>query len=454
MPELSLNDTVKVQDIIRKACYLHIDPLGKDKYPRTPLHRINFKNFNKLVETFNDCVETLADIKAVKKLTEYKMFYDQNTIGNNFMNIFMIKIREQLEEFGKRKPILLKNYNEALEAVKNKKKELKSHPLKNAKDIKEIMKLEKAMIEAKSSLKQLKATNQNIKKDVKLNTGVMKHSSVLHTMVNYKDEKDYKTYSGAAGILLNVHEVITENLLNDDEWKHLHSRKLIKECMNFLTKEFIKNLQKFNEAIATYDVMRQKAIEYKSISIKNESLVILRNSCEIFKKNVKEMVKIQMKKLNTVNFSRTKMENWLKDTQNQMNDLKDKFLSTNNLYNLGNITTLASQFTEVCFSTFMVIDKEELTRYLDNSISQTMYLSSCMTFFTGIISATATITFPPLAIAYITAFTALSLIVLVPGISSSIYDRIGAKKILKTTQNIDKTINKKASAEIENSNQS
>lgn len=86
-----------------------------------------------MVETFNDCVETLADIKAVKKLTEYKMFYDQNTIGNNFMNIFMIKIREQLEEFGKRKPILLKNYNEALEAVKNKKKRIEKSSLKKCK---------------------------------------------------------------------------------------------------------------------------------------------------------------------------------------------------------------------------------------------------------------------------------------------------------------------------------
>lgn len=454
MPELSLNDTVKVQDIVGKACDLYIAPLGKDKYPRTPLHRINFKDFNKLVETFNDCVETLADRNAVEELTEYKIFYDKKTIGNNFTNIFMIKIREQLEEFGKRKPILLKNYNEALEAVKNKKKELKSHPLKNAKDIKEIMKLEKAMIEAKSGLKQLKATNQNIKKDVKLNTSVMKHSSVLHTMVNYKDEKDYKTYSGAAGILLNVHKVITENLLNNDEWKHLHSKKLIKECMNLLKKEFIKKLQKFNEGMVTFHNMRQKAITYRKVSINNESLVILRNSCETFKKDAKEMIKVQMKKLNTVNFSRTKMENWLKDTQNQMNDLKDKFLSTNNLYNLGNITTLAIQFTEVCFSTFMVIDKEELSRYLDDSISKAFYLSSYMIFSIGLIYTASFIVFPPLAIACFSIFTATSLIVLLPGVGSSVYDRVGAKKILKTTQNIDKTTNKKEPTEIKTSDQS
>ena len=224
MPQFDLNDMDTVIDIMNKVNDIHFNHLDSSKKPILPHHRDNFKTFNKLTDLIEKQVKELNNTINVDELKDYKAFHEAAVIKKDMKNLFILEIEGELEKFRDLKSVLIKEYDKSYKLLEDTKRKLSNYRIKNRKEISQINQLEREMKKAKNMLVQHKDVNSLIKKVARKDAGIIKHSSLLHSILNYGYVDDYKTYTGAAGILLNVSEVMRD-LLKDDEWKHFHYKK-------------------------------------------------------------------------------------------------------------------------------------------------------------------------------------------------------------------------------------
>lgn len=402
MPRLFMDDVEWVIGVVDNAKELEFKCLDESKKPKVPhyLERENFKIFNRLIESFNECVKTLGGVNIAGVLREYKSFHSTIDSYNNMTNTLISETEEELERFGKIKDILIKDYNESYKIVKEAKDRLNKHKIKNRREIKQVIQLERNMKKAKKNLDHYKNMRKNVKGKVFDTANIMTTSTLFHCLVNYKDANDLKTYTGAAGILLNIGEIINE-LLENDEWKHSRSRKVMKDCLKMLQVEFSNNLEKYNIGIAKFRDMQRREERVIYSNTNANDLKSLRNLCEDFRQAVSNMVNIRFQKFKNIVYNGEFLETWVNGTQAAMDKLKNEFLSNYK----GKIRELASLFADTCFSATFVMNRDGLKKYIDDNGAESFTVSAVLTFVSGLFLSVVSISFPPLAFAIFMAST-------------------------------------------------
>lgn len=353
MPKFDLNDMDTVIDIMNKVNDIHFNHLDSSKKPILPHHRDNFKTFNKLTDLIEKQVKELNNTINVDELKDYKAFHEAAVIKKDMKNLFILEIEGELEKFRDLKSVLIKEYDKSYKLLEDTKRKLSNYRIKNRKEISQINQLEREMKKAKNMLVQHKDVNSLIKKEARKDAGIIKHSSLLHSILNYGYIDDYKTYTGAAGILLNVSEVMRD-LLKDDEWKHFRSRKIMRQCQKMLTTEFSKCIDKYNEGMRTFRDMKKREESYAGILSDNSDSVNVKAQCQAFRNRAHRMIDSWLK-----NFGGgDKALAWANIMQADIKKMKEKFVSNYK----GDLEKLASLFADTCFSSLAGMDYNKIIR--------------------------------------------------------------------------------------------
>lgn len=344
-----------VIDIVNKAEDLHFEYLSDSKKPKLPhyVERENFKTFNKLTDLIKKQVKKLNNTVNVDELKDYKAFHEAAVIKKDMKNLFILEIEGELEKFRDLKSVLIREYDKSYKLLEDTKRKLSNYRIKNRKEISQINQLEREMKKAKNMLVQHKDVNNLIKKEARKDAGIIKHSSLLHSIVNYGYVDDYKTYTGAAGILLNVSEVMRD-LLEDDEWKHFHSRKIMRQCKKMLTTEFSKCIDKYNEGVRTFSDMKKREESYAGILSDNSDSVNVKAQCQAFRNRAHGMIDRRLKDFDGGDEAFA----WANRMQANMKKMKEEFVSNYK----GDLEKLASLFADTCFSSLAGIDYNKIIR--------------------------------------------------------------------------------------------
>lgn len=443
MPRLYMDDVERVIDVVDEAKEFEFKCLDKSKKPKLPHHVENFKIFNKLIELFNGCAKTLGTVVEAEDLKEYKSFHSAITFYNNITNTLISETEGELEEFRNLKEVLTRDYNESYKVVEEAKKKLSKHKIKNRREIKQVIQLEKNMKKAEKNLSQYKNVRQTVKYNALNTANIMTTSTLLHCLVNYKDVNDLKTYTGAAGILLDIGEIIKE-LLENDEWKHFRSRKMMKDCIKLLQVEFSKDLTKYGIGIRKFrDMQRREELNVYPNTDANP-LKSLRASCKDFRQAVSNMVNIRFQQFKGIRYSKGSLETWVDGTQKAMDKLKNDFLS----HYKGEVRKLASLFADTCFSTTFVMNRDKLKEYINNGVSESFTLSAVLTFVSGLFLSVISIPFPPLSfvIFMVSALTTAYLLEL--ALVSTLADDIKTDRMIQSAVDINDSRNQQPTAKV------
>lgn len=443
MPRLFMENVEWVIGVVDKAKELEFKCLDKSKKPKLPHHIENFKIFNKLIESVNGCAKTLGRVVKADDLKEYKSFYGAITFHNNMTNTLISETEEELEEFRNLKDILIEDYNKSYEVVEEAKKRLSKHKIKNIREIKQVIQLERNMKKAEKNLRQYKNVRQTVKYNAFDTASIMTTSTLLHCLVNYKDVNDFRTFTGAAGILLNIGEIINE-LLENDEWKHFRSRKMMKDCLKMLQVEFSKDLEKYNIGIKKFrDIQRREELNVYPNTDANP-LKSLRASCKDFRQAVSNMVNIRFQQFKGMKYNKGSLEAWVDGTQKAMDKLKDDFLSNYK----GEIKELASLFADTCFSTTFVMNRDKLKSYINSDRATDFTLGAMLALISGLFFSVISISFPPLLLVSFMVSTLTATYFLELALVSILADNAKAVEMVGTAANINDTKNQQPTAKV------
>lgn len=434
MPEMGLESIGMVNEKLLQAQKFEFKCLSEDKKPSLLHHRANFKDMNDLMRLANNSVRMLRGVKE-QDLTEYKKFYEEINIFSNLTDILIANIEEQLENFRKFKPVLQKDIDELINLLNEKKRNLLKHPIDNRKEIKEIAKTIVSIKKSKKSLSVFNDTKASLKNEAKNIANIMTTSTWLHCLLNFKEEGNYETYNGAVGILFNVKQTI-DNLLENDEWKHLRSRSKIKYCKNLLSGKFLDKLGKYFDGLRLFHDMRRRRNLDGDVSSKMKNLEIFDQSCKDFEKEVSNIASVRFQKFESMKPNRIFMKTWAEETQKKMEELKQEFVSR---FKGGNLEKLASLFADICLSTQFMMKRGELKRYVQKKFfSEATMLGSALFILAGsVIAAFTAMSFPALSIVILLVTTSIGMAFYGAGASGLIIN----EKLIENKVQIAKDIN-------------
>lgn len=443
MARLFMDNVGWVLGVVDEAKKLGFECLDESKKPKVPhyLERENFKIFNKLIELFNGCVKTLGKVVRNQDLEEYKFFCETVTVHNNMTNTFITETENELEKFRDLKDVLTAYYNESYKVVEKAKERLSKHKIKNIKEIKQVIQLERNMKKAEKNLRQYKSVRRTVKYNALNIANIMTTSTLLHCLVNYTDINDHRTYTGAAGILLNIKEII-EDLLKEDEWKHFHSTKIMKGCLKTLSVKFSKDLKKYNIGIYKFRDMQRR--EDRGI-YPNTDANIVRALCKDFRQAVSNMVDARYQEFKSISYSTKTLEAWINGTQKEMDKLKDGFLSNYK----GEIQELASLFADTCFSTTFVMNRDKLKKCINNSVANSFTVSAVLTFVSGLFLSAISISFPPLAFVTFMASTLVTIYLLNVALLSIVAGDVKTGKMVQSAVDINDARNQQPTEKVQ-----
>ena len=232
------------------------------KTPKAPHHLRRCRMFMEIINKFNDCLVNFEATEASKCVDQMKTFYEDGRSANDTIEFLDIAISKEINSFRAVKEKLNKEITDAKAKIENVKSNINQASTRAKKnELKgKLKEAEQSLKELEKFLKRYKFIRKRAKANA-LNCGVATESTFLHTICNFKNEKDLTTYNGMAGTILKVDNFITKKA-NNEEWKHTSTSEL-KSILNDMQKNkkgFYDSNKTFNKIMNEYRrIQKEKA---------------------------------------------------------------------------------------------------------------------------------------------------------------------------------------------------
>lgn len=232
------------------------------KTPKAPHHLRRCRIFMEIINKFNDCLVNFEATEASKCVDQMKTFYEDGRSANDTIEFLDIAISKEINSFRAVKEKLNKEITDAKAKIENVKSNINQASTRAKKnELKgKLKEAEQSLKELEKFLKRYKFIRKRAKADA-LSCGVATESTFLHTICNFKNEKDLTTYNGMAGTILKVDNFITKKA-NNEQWKHTSTSEL-KSILNDMQKNkkgFYDSNKTFNKIMNEYRrIQKEKA---------------------------------------------------------------------------------------------------------------------------------------------------------------------------------------------------